>query len=735
MRVLLAVLRSLLARTRFEREMREELRIHIQHRADDLAASGVPHDEALRRARVEFGALESYKEQCRDASGFAPLRPLHGLGGDLRHAARRLAAAPLFTTFAILSLAVGVGLTTAVYSIVDSVLWKDGGVADPDRIVIITAADTAGSEVRWISSRPDYDDYRASQQSFERIAASHVIYPVVATTEATEIQQAEAVEGDYFRLLGVRAAIGRSILPEDDGQRASVVVLSHALWRSRFASDAAILGKTVRISGRPFEIVGVAAHDYAGIIPGPLRSTQFWIPLASIDESFALPSRGRDGRAARRLTILGRLAPGRSLDSARAEIAAFSAALDRAHPWPVEPRSGRTPARGWTPRTIAQLRAHADRDIGRFGVLVVVLVALVLLVACTNLSNLVLARGTQRHQEFAVRRALGASRWRLVREQCAESAILAALGGTGAYALVRVLVIALDTEIPIASNWVVSAQPEINASVLAVSVVAMVLSLLVFGLEPAMQLTRKAGVRDELTAASGSVGVPKTKRQHRLLRWQVAISAGFFIIAAMTVRYLAAEARHDSGIDLDRIAVAHLDFYLQRWDEPRARSAIARILEEAHREPGVQVAAVSSGLPFGTTISPSLMFAKPDDPNLTTGEREDAKLIIATPDFFRATGVRLLYGRGFDDRDDSGAPPVVMLSESTARRTFGTANAVGRRLLVKLTPRSAGLADEQPDTLVTVVGIAEDTDTTHFFRRAATATRPTALSRRPIPRG
>ena len=717
MRSLLGILKSLLARTRFERDMRDELRAHIEHRADDLAVSGISRDEALRQARLEFGGLESYKEQCRDASGFAPIRPLHGFAADLKHAARRLVAAPLFTAFAVLSLAVGVGLTTAVYSIVDAILWKESAVADPDRAVVIMAADIVPTDLRWVASRPDYDDFRATQQSFDRVAASHVIYPAVATADATEIHQAEAVDGEYFALLGVAAAVGRSILQEDDARRAPVVVLSHELWRSRFASAPDVVGRTLRISGHPFEIIGVAPSDYEGLMPGPGRSTRLWISLASVDEGFALPSRGRDGRGSRRLTVVGRLAPGRSIESARAEVATFSTALDAAHPWPAEPRSSRAMSRRWTLRSIADLRAQADRELGRFGLLIIVLVALVLLVACTNLANLVLARGTQRQQEFAVRRALGASRWRLVREQCAESAILAVLGGAGAFVVLRVLVTAMDAEVPMARNWIVSVQPEINAPVLLVSALAVLLSLLVFGLEPALQLTRKTDVRDALASAAGSVGAPRAKRQRRLLRWQVAISAGFFIIASMTVRYVVEDARHDSGIDLDRIAVGRIDFHMQGWDEARERQTVARILEEAQRESGIEAAAVSSGLPFGTTVTPLLLLARPDDPKLAD-QREDATLVIGTPAFFRVAGINLRHGRAFTDGDDAAGVPVVVLSESTAKKMFGTADAVGRQLLIKMDPRVLPPNTVAPtEKLATVVGIAEDTDTTHFFLR------------------
>ena len=732
MRSLVRVLKSLVARTRFERDMGDELRLHVEHRADDLVTSGLSRDEALRRARIEFGAVERYKEDCRDASGFSLARPWLGVVADFRLAARRLIATPLFTLFAVLSLAVGVGLTTAVYSIVDALFWKEPGVADPAGTAVVTAADVTGVDMRWVVSRDDLDDFRASQRSFAVLAVSQFLYPAVATPATTEIHAAEAVDAAYFEVLGVTAARGRTILPEDHQRGNAVVVLSHALWRSRFGADPAIIGQTIRVAGRPFEVVGIAPRVFEGLTPGPGRETHLWVPIAAVTAGFPQPSRGRDGRGLRRYTIVGRLVPGRSLEAARAEIAAFSNALDAAHPLPAAPRSSRVPARGWSPTTLAQLAARGD-DFRRFGYAIVALVALVLVVACTNLANLVLARGTLRAQEFAVRRALGASRWRLIREQCAESAILAGLGGGAAYIVLRMLVHAFDRELPVARTWVMSVQPEINAPVLAASAAALLLSLLVFGLEPAVHLTRREDVRNDLASTAGSVGAPKAKRQRRLLRWQVAISAGFFMIASMTVRYVVEETRHDSGIDLDRIAVGLIDFYSQRWDEARVRQTVARILEEAQREPGIDGAAVSSGLPFGTTIAPGAFLARPDDPKLAE-QREDATLLTATPEYFRVAGTAIVYGRGFTSHDDETAPPVVILSASTATKTFGTVNAVGRQLVITLDPqRSPPTAAAPAQKLATVVGVAEDTDTTHFFlRRGDTAYVPFAQAYSPV---
>ena len=285
MRSLFAILKSLVARARFEREMRDELRLHMEHRADDLARSGLSRDEALRRARLEFGAVERYKEECRDASGFAPLRPLHGAVGDLKLAARRLAAAPLFTLFAVLSLAVGLGVTTAAYSVVASLCFATSGIPDEDRLVSVVTA-WEGRLVDGGFSTADVEELRASQRSLTSLTAYTIFRPSIVTPTGTDLMRAEAVDGAYFSTLRIHPVIGRAIHEPDLATSAPVVVLSHALWTRRFAADPAIVGQTVRVGGDPFEVIGVTPKDFRGF-GGPFAATHVWVPVVSVPRTFA----------------------------------------------------------------------------------------------------------------------------------------------------------------------------------------------------------------------------------------------------------------------------------------------------------------------------------------------------------------------------------------------------------------------------------------------------------------
>jgi predicted permease len=374
-----------------------------------------------------------------------------------------------------------------------------------------------------------------------------------------------------------------------------------------------------------------------------------------------------------------------------------------------------------------------DRDVvmRRFGIVMIALVALVLVVACTNLANLVLARGTTRQHELAVRRAIGASRWRLVREQCTESLLIAILGAGAAWLVFNALSTALDVDLPIAGQLLISFTPVLDPAALVIALGALGLSLVVFGLEPAFQLTRERALRDGLAVSSGNVGVPKAKRQRSLVRWQVAISTGFFILAALSVKYAVAEARHDSGVDLDRLAVATMNFWRQQWDGERARTALQRVLEEIEKDSAVESAAVSTGVPFGSTGTAIYFMSTPDKPIVSKGDFRWGPGIAATPRIFQTLGIRIVRGRGFDDRDDASAAPVAVISERTAIDLFGTTDAVGRPMIIK--PRAA--AAENPSVArrlalpsratpaqtsdatraVTIVGIASDTDVVQLF--------------------
>ena len=634
------------------------------------------------------------------------------MANDIRLALRRLGATPLFTAFAILSLAAGVAITTAMYSIVDGVFLRGQGIRDPGRLAVVVTP-YSGRLMTGVVSEPDFRDLQAAQTSFTHLSASATSVRRLASPSVTQMMIGEAVSGSYFATLGVGAALGRPIQPADDDAHARVVMLSDTLWRRRFSSDPRVVGTTVSISGERFEVIGVAPSSFSGP-RGWLMGTQFWIPLGTESQLKEAPRQttpaARSERENQRLTVFGRLAPAGTIAAASAELQTIAARLDRSFPPRFPGKGVAATDRPWRARTMAAV-GDEDNAVRRFGLVLVALVALVLVVACTNLGNLVLARGTTRVRELAVRRALGASTWRLVREQCLESVILAAGGAVASYMAFQLLSVLMDVEfslpLPFGGRTTLAFHPVLNAQALAIAVSSLLVALVVFGLEPAIQLSRTIDVRGALAAGSSGGPPPRRRRQRILLRWQVAIAAGFFIIATMFVKYSIAEARHDSGIDMDRIAVAVLDFDTPEWNEPRARRMADRVLDELRTHPSIDTASLAGGLPFGVPSTLRLSLSPMEQAGARQIDPLTMTAIAGAPALFRTLGIEVLRGRGFDDRDGPGAARVVVLSEFTARQIFGTADGVGRQVAVAQAQRGVAAA--------TVIGVAANTDVGRIF--------------------
>ena len=619
----------------------------------------------------------------------------------LRLAIGRLVASPLFTLFSIISLAAGVAVTTAVYSVVDTLLLADAGVTDPGRVGVLVTP-YGGRAQRSAVSEPDYDDLRRAQTSFASLSASAAIEPAIATNSNPEIVTAEAVDGTYFTTLGISVGLGRVIGVADDEQRSRVAVLSDEFWHSRFAADPQVIGREIRVNGHAFEVIGVATARYRGVF-GALLSTRVWIPRAT--EALLRPSPPR--RDVPRLIVFGRLAEGLSIADASAELGTIAARLDRDYPSPGAAANG---DRRWSASSLSQ-SSEIDRGLRRFGMMIVGLTALVLLVACTNLANLVLARGTARQGELAVRMAMGASRGRLIWDQCIESLLLASAGAAAAYVMFQGVSAFMARDylivLPFGGTAMLSIRPAVNTPALIAAITSLLLALGVFGLEPAIHLARTLDIRSALAASATGIR-PRVGRQRMVIRWQVAIAAGFFIVATMFIRSTINQSRHDPGIDMDRLAVAVLNFDNGSWDESRIRRVVDRIVEHGGRAPGIESIAASTGLPFGV---PALQVNVANASDSESLGRNTAVAVAATPSLLHTLGVDIVRGRRFTDDDGPAAPRVVILSELAAKQLFVNTDPLGQSVIVRQGPRT--------DRAV-VVGVARDTDVRRIYsdRRA-----------------
>ena len=370
---------------------------------------------------------------------------MHDWFADVIHSWRRLRAARTFSVFSILTLALGVGATTAIYSVVYAVVLRPPDIPAVDRVANLYHIDprNGGSGPIVSMSRADFEDYRSWQTSFEFVAAWKRFYLPLVANGSADFLMGEAIGGDYFSVVAIRPALGRLIQPQDDTLTASrVLVLSDALWRKRFGGDPAIVGQTVKLAGETFEIVGVAPPTFRGVDMPNVVPTTAWIPLATAPGS--APEELTD-RERRTVYAKGRLKPGRSMAEAQTELSAIAHRLDLAYPIGRDLdgrfRAPYNVSRRWFLMPAARVKMHesVDRIARPLAATIMVVVGLVLLVACTNVANLMVARGTARRHDTAVRLALGATRWRIVREQLIEASLVAIAGGAAAIVVARAL--------------------------------------------------------------------------------------------------------------------------------------------------------------------------------------------------------------------------------------------------------------------------------------------------------
>jgi macrolide transport system ATP-binding/permease protein len=495
-----------------------------------------------------------------------------------------------------------------------------------------------------------------------------------------------------------------------------VAVIDERMWRRRFDGRADIAGQTIRMAGREFEIVGVAPSGFHGVEFPNLVPTVIWVPLEAAAVVGATGGIGvgadfHENREHRFLVGFGRLAPGRSIAQSQADLQVIARRLDETFPIGVDlPRNQRSPpniSRPWTalPAADRLVSEQADPSILRMASLTMVAVTLVLLVACTNLANLMLARGVAQKRDLAVRLALGASRWQVVREQLVESAIVAALGAGAALIAARLLT-AYGSGITLRLGaWVtVEVSPALDLPVALVGAAATVLALIVFGLVPAIQLTAREA---RLVGGSGVAGGDGTGWRGRrwLIASQVAVSVALVAIASLCARHVVAAASGDTGVDLDRLALVRFDFNVQDWSEARATGALERIAQAAGRQPGTESVAVVSGLPL-RGLGRSTNLTTPDRPFTPRYYGQGVTWIAGTPALFRTLGVPILAGRPFDERDDDASAAAIVLSERAARGLFDTTDVVGRQV-IRRRPHTVRSVDGI-ETL-TVVGVARDT--------------------------
>jgi predicted permease len=672
-------LRAALFRSRVERELADELAFHVEMQTRKNLEAGMSEAEARRAARLQFGRESAVREDCRDERR---IHPVETLRQDIRYALRGFRRAPLFALTVVATIGLGLGVNTAVFTIFNAYALRPLAVRDPWSLYQLSWLNRAGKEHALFTWR-QYDELQAGNPAFSELHAARGLPVRVNGRQCF----AELVTGNYFRMLGVDALLGRTLTPEDSAVpgRNAVMVLSTAAWRNLFAADPNILGRKLFVRGYPFQVVGVAREGFAGLGEQP---RDLWIPLSMYSEV----AEGADvagPQSPALLNIVVRLRPGVGERQARALLTPSIGRL-----MPQLPEADRAVGAGLQSRATS---VHISPE--GFTVLLPIFSAfgLVLLIACANVSNMMLARAMARQREIGIRLSLGAARARLIRQLLTESIMLALPGAVAGLFIcqamlgagVRLMYATLPAEF-VEFVRVAPLNPDVRVFVFMTA--AAVLSALFFGLAPAIQATRTSVVQ----AARGDFGheFRPQRLRNALVIVQIAVCSLLLICSGVLLD--GANRIHDLNIGFRTHDVVWIEL-LDKWRD--------RVLTQLDREPLVNTLAATAAVPLEAGL-PSAKISVGD------GKLADSSYDYVSPEFFDVLGVSIIRGRNFSKEEALAGAPVAIVSETVARRLWPDSDAPGQSLRLLPDPRSS-LSGRTPlrDLVVRVVGVARDMNT------------------------
>ena len=666
---------NLLRRNKLDSELDEELQFHLQARVRDNLAAGMKPDEARQDAVRRFGGELLASEKTRDAD---ILIWLGTLGKDIRFAFRSLAKNRGVTAIAVLSLALGIGANTAIFSAIHAVLLQPLPYKDPERLAYLWMDNRRLGLHEDLTSYPNFEDWKKNR-SFEDLAAFVSIDSILSGLEEPARVRATMVTANLFSILGVPPALGRGFMPkEEEPGMDRVVVLSHTLWRTQFAADPNVLGRTIEIGGQPNQIIGVMPASFTF----PSKSTQLWMPLALTEHDRAV----RHGYF---LTVVGRLKPGIPMEHARSEMAAIGARLEQQYP---------DQNRGYGVWVVPLLL----QTVGRMREVLLVLlgaVGFVLLIACVNVANLFLGRGATRGREIAVRSALGAGRSRLIRQLLTESTLLSLLaGGLGlavAFWGIRGLTLLAPKDLPRLDE--IAIDLPVLIFTLAVSLMAGIL----FGIVPAFRISR-VDLNDALREGGRSLSGGKRLRRLRsgLTVAEVALSMILLTGAGLMIRSLQKLHAVQPGFQTENVLTWRMSPSRAKLTQgPQIAAFYADLLQRLQSIPGVLSAAATTDVFLSATPN-SGGFTVEGHPSPPPEQQIEATTDRVTANYFQTLGVRLIRGRFFNEHDGPDTTPVVLINETMARRFWPGEDAIGKRF--KFGDGSS------PGPWLTVVGVVGD---------------------------
>ncbi len=692
--ILRSRLRSLVFRGSRESDLHEELQLHLDRETERLQASGLSREEAPLKAMRAFGGVEQVKEACRDARGTAAL---DALARDTRYSLRRLVRDWRFTTAAVLILGLAIGANTAIFSLVNAVLFREQTIADPDRLVNIYQNDRAGRPLV-VTTYSAYLEMAEYTDIFAGTTAASV--PNSARyLHGGAIRDAlvEFATATYLDVLGLRPSLGRWFDKTEERPGAPLAaVLGHQTWTSVFRADPSVVGRVIRIEGVPVTIVGIGPANHRGTIDIGL-GTDFWLPITALPAVFANPATRKDLTINAPLLVKARLREGVTVAQAKAAMDVLGRRLAAENPDEYRRAGELALGTGITVVASTDVRIHpqADASVMALASLVLVIVGLVLAIACSNLATLLLVRGAARAKEVSVRLAMGAVRHQLVRHLLIESVLLSLAGGLAGCLLAWWGVRALQgIDLPLRVDLT------LDYRVLAFAIALSLVTGVGFGLAPALKATRVDLLQTLRDEGLQPIDHRRLTLKNALIVVQVAVSVLLLGGTSIFLQQAAAAKAHRVGYAVDGVAMLQTDVRFVGYSENEVRTVSDELLRRIEAIPGVESAALLLGLPMAATSVPIVI----DRAAAQTGSDVEAAMLNAGPGFFETLRIPLLYGRVFDARDRANTPRVAMITEQMARQYFGMVNAVGRRFR---------LAND-PNSWTEVIGVVGDTGTGRF---------------------
>jgi putative ABC transport system permease protein len=652
---------------RLEAHLDEELRVHLEMLVEENIRRGMAPEEARYGALRSFGGVEQAKEEYRGQRG---LPMLETLAQDLRSGLSQLRRNPGFAAVAILTLALGIGANTAIFSVVYAVLLKPLPFANPDQLVRVFEANEAAGILGSGGSYPEFLEWRRQNHVFSGMAAVQGHELNLTGRGEPMVVKVGDVTADFFSVLGVAPLAGRTFLPEDGEQGAApVAVLSEGLWRSRFGADPDLIGRTIELDKRSFTVVGVMPGNFRFSLDG--RGGQVWIPVVQ-DPWFGGLAKRPTGHW---FTAIARLKPGVSAAQGQAEMDSLGPRLA------PQFRPGDD---GWAIRTVSLRNAMTYDATAALPVLLAA-VGLVLLIACANVANLLLARATSRAKEFAVRAALGAGRNRILRQLLTESAVLGLLGAAVGIALAYWGVQGLSGLLP--ASFPRAESIRVDGSVLAFALLLSLGASLLFGVAPAL-FAADPRLQATLQESAGRPGEGKVRRRARnlLVTAEVALAMVLLVGAGLLIRSFAALLSVNPGFDTRKILKAEVSLPRFQYSTPQQWITFSNeVLARIQADPDLRDAAIALPLPLADGCA-NLPFRIANSPPLPAGTISTADYVSVSPEYFHLVGIPLLRGRYFGREDAMSTPRVAIISEALARLYFPHQDPLGQRLIFGFPP-------------------------------------------------